>query len=256
MLIGDDAHLFAELSAILARKRAYLPVLDGPRIHRPDLDHEVIRRNNAVAFIQPERILLAGLPASTCDLFAPYFHHAQKVSSSAEVLAEFPSVQQRATLTWGKNRVGLGLLRALRNRQRLGFDDTESPSEGVALDSRHVVLCEEGDEQAQVVAANYAFSIEAGLVLIPSFPTDEAEALLEDLYNLGYNPAVSAATFLPSLKEHLRSHVGALKLADNATITFVTAKLPWGFAFPEFPSTHLFLYPNLGIALIKNRCRH
>jgi hypothetical protein len=91
VLIGDDAHLLAELSAILARRRAYLPVLDGPRIHRPDLDHEVIRRNNAVALIKPEKFLLAGLPASICDLFAPYFHVAQR------------------TLTWGRNRVGLGL---------------------------------------------------------------------------------------------------------------------------------------------------
>jgi hypothetical protein len=33
-------------------------------------------------------------------------------------------------------------------------------------------------------------------------------------------------------------------------VTFVTAKLPWGFAFPEVPSTHLFLYPNLGITLV------
>jgi hypothetical protein len=250
VLIGDDAHLLAELSAILGRKRTYLPVLDGPRIHRPDLDQEVIRRNNAVALIQPERILFAGLPASTCDLFAPYFPDAQRVSSASEVSDDFPSAQARPTLTWGKNRVGLGLLHALKNRQRLAFEDTESPSGGFALDSRHVVLCEEGDEQAQVVAANYAFSIDAGLALIPSFPTDEADALLEDLYNLGFDPAVSAATFLPAFRERLRSHVGALRLTHNATITFVTAKLPWGFAFPEFSSTHLFLYPDLGITVV------
>lgn len=33
-------------------------------------------------------------------------------------------------------------------------------------------------------------------------------------------------------------------------MTFVSRRIPWGFAFPEVPSTHLFSYPDLGVALI------
>jgi len=33
-------------------------------------------------------------------------------------------------------------------------------------------------------------------------------------------------------------------------VTFVTAKLPWGIAFPDLRSTHLFRYPDLGIAIV------
>jgi hypothetical protein len=33
-------------------------------------------------------------------------------------------------------------------------------------------------------------------------------------------------------------------------LTFVTSQLPYGFAFPELPSTHLFRYPDLGISIV------
>lgn len=108
LLIGDDASLLAELSAIFARKRAYLAVLDGPRIHRPDLDHEVIRRNNAVALVKPTRILFAGLPPSTCDLFGKGFLEAERLASAADVIGEFPSIQARSAVTWGRKRIRPG----------------------------------------------------------------------------------------------------------------------------------------------------
>jgi hypothetical protein len=36
----------------------------------------------------------------------------------------------------------------------------------------------------------------------------------------------------------------------NGSITFITSGLPFGFAIPEVPSTHLFRYPDLGSAII------
>jgi hypothetical protein len=150
----------------------------------------------------------------------------------------------------GRDKLGLGVLRALRGRQRIAFNDSEAPGDGVALDSSHIVICEEGDNHAQVVAANYAYALDAGLLLIPLLPAEEAEALLESLYAVHENRNVSPTDFLTMVKERLRSHVGALPNNRCTMLTFVTAKLPWGFAFPEVPSTHLFCYPDLGISLI------
>jgi hypothetical protein len=58
-IISDDARLAAQLSCLLARRNVYTAVLDGPRLTRDDRDAEVIRRHNAIARLQPTRILLA-----------------------------------------------------------------------------------------------------------------------------------------------------------------------------------------------------
>lgn len=253
VVIGDDPHLLAQVTTLLARPRAYLPLLDGPRIHRPDLDAEVIRRNNAVARVRPDRIIFAGLPASTCDLFSLHFptNRTARIVTIDELPESIHGGHARPwTLRWGRDKLGLGVLRALRDRQRISFDASESPADGVALHSNHVVVCEEGDEHAQVLAANYAYSLDAGLCLIPSFPSEEADELLESLYGCQENRTVSPTSFLTGFKERLRAHAGPLPLRESTALTFITSKLPWGVAFPEIPSTHLFRYPDLGVSLI------
>ena len=208
VVIGDDPYLLAQATTILARKRTYLALLDGPRVHRPDLDAEVIRRNNAVARLKPHRIILAGLPTSTCDLFSRHFpnHRTQRIVVADELLDSDGGSHARSSepLRWGKDKLGLGVLRALRAQQRLAFDDSESPRDSVALDSSHVVVCEEGNEHAQVLAANYAYSLDAGLCLIPAFPTEEAQALLESLYTSHENRSVSATALLEAQSDDPR----------------------------------------------------
>ena len=39
-------------------------------------------------------------------------------------------------------------------------------------------------------------------------------------------------------------------MPDQGSITFITGGLPLGFSVPQVPSTHLFKYPDLGIATI------
>ena len=42
---------------------------------------------------------------------------------------------------------------------------------------------------------------------------------------------------------------GSLPIPEEGSITFI-GKLPFGFAYPEYPSTHLFEYPDLGCAVV------
>lgn len=117
----------------------------------------------------------------------------------------------------------------------------------IDMDSSHIVVCEDGDPHAQVIAAAYAFSLDAGLCVIPEYPHDECDDILEALYGLSEQPAPAAR--LDELRANLRGHAGDIDLRQK-TVTFVTAKLPWGLAFPNVPSTHLFRYPDLGIAIV------
>jgi hypothetical protein len=51
----------------LAQPGTYLPVIDGPRIMRPDRNAEVIRRGNAAVRARSDRIILAGISNETYD---------------------------------------------------------------------------------------------------------------------------------------------------------------------------------------------
>lgn len=254
LVIGDDAHLLAQISSVLARKNWYLPVLDGPRIQRPDSDAEVIRRNNAAARVAPSAIFLAGMADTTCDEFKSHFpaNRCFRVSNVRELRQAPHGLAMRSwkVLTWGKDRIGVGLLNALRTKSEIEFTDTQSPDGMIFSESDHLVVCEEGDELAQVIAANYAYAIGADLCLVPFVPEEDADRIRETFYSLYDDRENSPTTLLEKLRDELRQRAAAIPENKHRMITFISKALPWGFAFSEVPSSHLFIYPDLGISLI------
>src|SRR5690606_13643792 len=88
-------------------------------------------------------------------------------------------------LIWGTKNIGLGLLKALRSRQLIVFDAAMVNEEvQVPTDNGHLIICEDGNEHAQVIAANYAYALGAGLLIVPQFDKERAKVLLHHLYGL------------------------------------------------------------------------
>lgn len=221
---------------------------------RSDADAEVVRRNNAAARLRPKAIIFAGLPKQTSDAFRPYFpesrvHHVSNLDDLRRTGLVNRDAKPEA-LRWGKNRFGLGLLEALRSRREIVFSEDSSPDLEIPSDSGHLVICEEGDELAQVIAANYAFSIGAGFRLIPELAQEDADGILERFYSVYENKEQSATSTLEQLRAELRRSSGELDLGGYRCVTFVTREVPWGSAYPEVPSTHLISYPDLGISIL------
>jgi hypothetical protein len=115
------------------------------------------------------------------------------------------------------------------------------------MGSSHIVVCEDGDAHAQVVAATYALSIDAGLCVIPEFPRDEADDMLEALYGLSEQRGMAPAARLQELRSVLRAHIGELDIRRK-TLTFVTAKLPWASRSLMSRPRTCFAIPTLGSA--------
>ena len=151
-------------------------------------------------------------------------------------------------MTLGGDRIGVGLLKALRAELHIVFEDKPSSYEWVSSKSGHIVVCEEGEELSEVIAANYAFALDAGLFLIPKVDEDRAEELLEGFYRL-QDQGDAPAEIQARLRQELLNLCGSIPVPEGGSITFV-GKLPFGFAYPEHPSTHLFEYPDLGCAVI------
>jgi len=254
IVIADDARLAAQVACVLSQPRCYLPVVDGPRMARPDSDAEVIRRNNAAARVKADLIVFAGVSHDSISSFRGRFpsRKVRKVDAAKDVerLASENSLSRDDAMPWGRDRIGIGLLKALRAGARIVFTENRSAGESVPSKSGHLVVCEEGDDLAEVIAANYAFALGAGLHLIPDVTKQQADELLGRLYALYDRHETSPTSAMEQVKHRLCELCGPLRVPDGGSITFITGGLPYGFGCPEVPSTHLFKYPDLGIAVI------
>src|SRR4051794_29981607 len=86
-----------------------------------------------------------------------------RVLSSNDIASLGPVARVAEVLTWGRDRIGVGLLKALLAGQNIVFEDKPAPYDWLPSKSGHMVICEEGEELAEVIAANYAFALDAGL---------------------------------------------------------------------------------------------
>jgi hypothetical protein len=253
-IFADEAKLAAQLCCTLSQPGIYLPVCDGPRMQRPDRKLEVMRRHNAAVRARAKSVYMAGLSESSFDALSGTLQtHGNvtcfRVSSATDLALLIPTARDHQKLIWGRDRIGIGLLRALRAGAGIVFEDKPSPSEWVSSKGGHLVVCEEGEELSQVIAANYAFALDAGMFLIPEVDKDRAERILEDFYALQDRAALSPADKQGRLRLELLGLCGSIPVPENGSITFI-GKLPFGFAYPEYPSTHLFEYPDLGCAVV------
>jgi hypothetical protein len=253
-VIADDANLAAQLSCVLAVQGKYLPIFEQPRLTRPDRDTEVIRCTNALARSKAQHFIFAGvgdITSAALSVGVPIQKTIHvRTASDIDTLPLPTKRLDKEPLVWGNDRIGVGLLMALRARRRIIFTDDPSPFESVPPRSDHLVVCEEGNELAQVIAANFAFATGAGLHLVPKIEDDQVEQILEQFYGINDNQERSVSDALTILRQELRKLAGTIPLPSHGSITFITHGLPLGLAFPEIPSTHLFIYPHLGIAIV------
>ncbi len=256
LVIADHAEIAAQLCCRLVKSGTYLSVVEGPRLGRPDRQAELVRRTNAAARAEVKEIFLAGMDNASSEALTNQFSgRAWKVyeirtSNDIDYLIPQLPTPKQPPLLCRSDCVGVGMLRALRARTGIDFSHNCSPVDHINGKSDHLVVCESGDNLVQVIAANYAFYLRAGLCLIPDMEEKESEYILETFYQLYDQREKSQTRILDDLKLRLREHCGTLPISPNGSITFISRRLPYGFAFSEVPSTHLFTYPDLGIAII------
>ncbi len=250
-VVSDDAKLAGQLSCALAVRGRYLPVLDGPRLTRPDGDNEVTRRVNALARMKTQQVYLGGLPEDANAAMSgklPPNRVRQVDGSNIGALLSRPELAKNPPLKWGRDQIGIGILKAQYSGRLIEFGDEPSPVETITSKLGHVVICEAGENLSEVIAANYAYALGAGMQLIPATSDEECERLLEAYYSIDA-PGSSPPEARARLYARLRELCGDIELPQGGSLTFVTKRLPFGVAFPERPSTHLFAYPDLGVAV-------
>lgn len=252
-IVSDDAQAAAQFSCLIGVKGSYVAVIDGPRMGRDDRQAEVTRRRNTLARSGAETVLLGPMPveartALQADLPRRFCRVADRWEDVHDVAADRQRLE-REPLVWGRDRIGIGTLKALTEGRRIEFVDKPSPVENVPA-TNHLVVCEEGHPLSEVIAANYAFALRAGLTLIPQVPAEIADELLEGLYSLQDAGDFSPTQRLQIITERIFSFCADVKAPAGGSITFITNALPFGIAHAYAPTTHLFTYPDLGISVV------
>lgn len=250
-LITDDAVLAARVSSLFTRAGRYLPVMDGPRITRSDHPHEVTRRLQAAHRTACARLLMAGLPDAAKAAL-------RRRNPAAVDLAGYDEVREalkgfvklpREQLRCGPRNLGSALYLARLQRKELIVDEAAADAPGLVEASAHLlVACEAHDELAQVTASNLAFAYGASYLTFPALSKAEHGAWIEELYALGDGLDVTGR--LADISARARAHFARVDLSKYQAILFVTFEFPWGIAFPEVPTTHLYGYPDLGRSVV------
>lgn len=245
-VISDNPYLAARLSSAIARQFHYLAVMDGPRLARSDASAEALRRNNALARVKADNVVLSGL--SDAQVTAMTDLLPSKVGrlcgdSDVESFA-LKSALGNERLIWGLENIGVGLLQALYEGRLIEFEDGGLTTASVVGKSRHHVVCEAGEKLSEVIAANYAYSLGASLTIIPKVDAKAGEQILERFY------ASENGQQRLDLQDELRDLCSNIGLTERASVTFFTKQLPFGIGFPGHPSTHIFTYPDCGVSVV------
>lgn len=252
--VGDDPIFAAQVSSLLSRPGYYLPVLDGPRMGRPDASNEVVRRNNAIARIKPRLVVLNGLPEEARIELRRCLPSRilLETDNIANIASSIDLPKHHGELSWGPQNLAVGLLLAKKERYLLRINQSESPEDiHVPGDGGHLVILEANNDIADIITANYAYSINASLLLISPVVKEDMEDILESLYTIySSDSCTPSPQKIEALLTRIRDLAPEVDTTSAKCVTFVTSGLPWGIAYPETPCTHLYRYPDLGISLV------
>ena len=146
------------------------------------------------------------------------------------------------------HKIGLGLLTALYEGSAIVFGSHPSPALPIRGRSDHLVVCEEGKTFRGNCGELCVFARRWN-VFDTTGRSQRSRGNDGAFYRLYESREVSPTDTLRDLSED-PNRVRCSSSESIGSLTFITGGTPYGFAFPQFPSTHLPKYPDLGIAVI------
>lgn len=123
-LVADDAILAARVSSLFTRPGRYLPVIDGPRMDRPDSSNEVARRLDAVQRLGAKRLFLVGLDPRGVAAMKRRLAAAVDVAGYDLVRSQLRGYVKlpHEQFQWGTDNLGVGVYQARLERKELVID--------------------------------------------------------------------------------------------------------------------------------------
>lgn len=262
--ITDNPIFAAVISSYFNREDEYFCVVEAPRMARPDVSNEIIRRTNLLARLQPDKVILADVGDNVVIGFLRNIplERIIRIKSLDEIdpiLKAVFGIEERKKLSCKSAQVSSALLIAKLTKKHLQIEEKAKEVDiqevNSRIESEHVVVADDMRWVSPVIAANYAFSIGSKLIFFPETDKDDIEIIYDDIaYSRYYAKSARGKISTRSLVSQQYTYESYLPSGkiDASFATFITKGIPYGYFFPDIPTTHLFSYPDLGITILNS----
>jgi hypothetical protein len=248
--ITSDLILGALVSSFCALPGRYFPLFEFPLIDPETKPNSVeamrarvgrVLINNAIARLQPERIVLAGLNPTQSAMFA-YLPNQRVITLQSEdelgAKLAFLSRVHEGRLRCAPEDLARGVFCGARWAKRLVCDPTAKP---LARDghsaAQGIVVAERRDDLSDVIAANYAIAVNADFEVVEPFDHRESARINRLLVEWGESRSASAHA---ELTDEVKTRLGGIDFAGYEFATFFTRGLPYGFVLENaIPTSHV-----------------
>ncbi len=211
--------------------------------------------NNALARIQPQRIILVGLTEVEQTYLRVRLPEDRliEINGIDDFLSHFGELVQEADLlTCKRTQLAEGLLAARSSKQRLRLNDNapDLPREYISGSAAGLIVVEASAGLSDVVALNYAKSFGLDVVLIPPVERQEVLPIPEVLAT--WSKDHSHWEYKPLERRALR-HLRAVDFHRYEFATFFTEGVPYGLFLKNIiPFTHVWRQVAPGVFIVVN----
>jgi hypothetical protein len=204
---------------------------------------------NVLAGIQPQWILLLGMTETEQSYFRARLPAGKliEINSIADLPRQLPFAQpDSGSIACKPSQIIEGFLLAKFSRKRLVIDEGASDLPAKHLHGgRGVVVIENDGGLPAIAAVNYAFAINADVILTPFFSRQELQSLPRQLHAWSNDRSSQA---LASVKNKVKMAVSDTNFAEYDFATFFTIGVPYGlFIKNAIPCSHVLMNWHCGV---------
>jgi hypothetical protein len=212
------------------------------RVSRAEHRNAAVFINNALARQRPQKVFFAGLNEMQKSYLRPYISRSMciEIEAVGEVHAAMEFVGRKfdgsVACRSGELLHGLGISKYFN--KHLNIDESAEILGNKLFAGRScLVVIEDDGTESEIAAANYAYSIHADLLMVPSFTKVELYPVQRLIHEWKVERSLDA---YKRLSKMLTDRVGGIELGDYEFATFFTKGFPYGLLLENnIPFTHV-----------------
>lgn len=200
-----------------------------------------IHITNAIKKLEPKKVILAGLTDYQKSLFdiipKEYIVEISDINDiDIKIKGNFVG-----EIICKENDLLFGLYNAKKTKKLLRIDNESSDIEIDQLGGEGLIVIEQNKDINDIVAINYAISINSDIKVIPAFKKTEVQEISKELteFNLIKNGKLYKK-HRQKFKKRIINKLGDLNIKNYSFITFFTQGIPYGYGLGNIiPMTHV-----------------
>ena len=237
--IVGNASIARALSERFTGSKYYFAIMEEPWVSRLDAENEIIKRNNLLAYIQHEHLILAGCGEKTRELFMKHF--PRKYHRKVIVIEEEAAIDKSMAV------LKKYLSKSTADKQYIDLSKLQ-----YLATSEQIAVIEKSGSIGEVIAENFCIANGYKILKVEKVTkklVDEVEELLRN-WNLAEDSLIRKEA-KDELFKIIRNRVGKLEEFEFKRVVFFTNGIPYGILPFRSPVAHFLLERDLGLQILR-----